>query len=182
MNFITKLSKLINFITKKKYDSILIIVNKLIKYFHIISFKEKYNAKQLKFLILNRLIKYQKISKIIINDKNKLFTFNYWKTFISLLETRLKLFTIYYSKTNDQIEKTNQSFEQYLRYYVNNTQTNWILFLFMTQLTLNARVSNTTKISSFFANFEKDFNLFELKLSNKSAQAVIKKINTLKKV
>ena len=52
----------------------------------------------------------------------------------------------------------------------------------MTQLTLNARVSNTTKISSFFANFEKNFNLFESKLSNKSTQAVIKKINTLKKV
>ena len=52
----------------------------------------------------------------------------------------------------------------------------------MTQLILNARVSNTTKISLFFANFEKKFNLFELKLSNKSTHAIIKKINTLKKI
>ena len=52
----------------------------------------------------------------------------------------------------------------------------------MIQLTLNARVSNTTKILLFFANFEKDFNLFELKLLNKSTQAIIKKINTLKTI
>ena len=51
----------------------------------------------------------------------------------------------------------------------------------MTQLTLNAKLSNTTKISSFFANFEKDFNLFEFELSNKSTQSTIQKIETLKK-
>ena len=39
--------------------------------------QKKYNAKQLKFLILNRFIRYQKILKAIISDKNKFFTFNY---------------------------------------------------------------------------------------------------------
>ena len=77
MNFIIKLSKSVDFIIKKKYDLILIIINKLIKYFYIILFKKQYNAKQLKFLILNRLIRYQEISKVIISDKNKFFTFNY---------------------------------------------------------------------------------------------------------
>ena len=46
----------------------------------------------------------------------------------------------------------------------------------------NVRISNTTKISFFFANFEKDFNLFKLKLLNKSTQTIIKKINTLKTI
>ena len=35
---------------------------------------------------------------------------------------------------------------------------------------------------SFFANFEKNFNLFEFELSNKSTQLIIQKIKTLKKV
>ena len=77
MNFITKLLKLIDFIIKKKYNSILIIINKFIKYFHIILFKKQYNAEQLKFIILNRFIQYYKISKTITSDINKLFTFNY---------------------------------------------------------------------------------------------------------
>ena len=49
-------------------------------------------------------------------------------------------------------------------------------------MTFNTRVSNITKISSFFTNFEKNFNLFESKLSNKLTQTIIEKINTLKTV
>ena len=52
----------------------------------------------------------------------------------------------------------------------------------MTQLAINAKLSNTTKISSFFANFEKDSNLFESELPNKSAQSAIQKIEILKKI
>ena len=52
----------------------------------------------------------------------------------------------------------------------------------MTQLTLNFKQSETTKITSFFANFGKDLNLFELSRENKSAQSVIERVNTLKKI
>ena len=41
MNFITKLSLSINSITKKNYDAILIMIDRLIKYFHIVFFKKK---------------------------------------------------------------------------------------------------------------------------------------------
>ena len=77
MNFIIKLSKSKNSATAMKYDSILIIVNKLIKYSHIISFKKKFTAKQLETIILNRLIRYHEISKNITSDRDKLFTSNY---------------------------------------------------------------------------------------------------------
>ena len=82
MNFIIKLSKSKNSATIIKYDSILMIVNKLIKYSHIIFFKKKFIAEQLETIILNRFIKYHEISKNIISDRNKFFTFNYWKTLI----------------------------------------------------------------------------------------------------
>ncbi len=78
-----------------------------------------------------------------------------------MLETRLKMFIAYHLITNDQIERTNQSLEQYLRHYINNTYSNWILLLSMTQLALNAKVSNITKITLFFVNYNKEFNLFE---------------------
>ncbi len=62
---------------EKKYDSILMIIDKLIKYSHILAFKKTYIAKQLEMIILNRLIQYYEILKSIISDRNKLFTFNY---------------------------------------------------------------------------------------------------------
>ena len=77
MNFITKLSKSKNEITGIIYDNILIIVNKFFKYAHFIVFKETYNAEQLKYIILNKLICYHGIFKRIMSDKNKLFTSNY---------------------------------------------------------------------------------------------------------
>ena len=52
----------------------------------------------------------------------------------------------------------------------------------MTQLTLNSKISNTTKETSFFANFEKKPNLFEKKLQHVSAQSAIKRAKTLKEI
>jgi len=50
------LFKLTNLTTKNRYNLILIIVNKLIKYLYIIIYKEKFNIEQLKYIILNRFI------------------------------------------------------------------------------------------------------------------------------
>ena len=77
MDFIMKLSKSKNETTEVIYDSILIIMNKIFKYAHFIVFKETYNTKQLKYIILNKLIHYHGIFKKITSDKNKLFISNY---------------------------------------------------------------------------------------------------------
>ncbi len=53
------------------------MINKFIKYLHIIACKKKFIAKQLKYIILNRLIQYYDISKKLTSDKDKLFTSNY---------------------------------------------------------------------------------------------------------
>jgi hypothetical protein len=52
----------------------------------------------------------------------------------------------------------------------------------MAQLTLNAKVSNTTKVTSFFANYNKEPNLFEEKRTHLLAQATIERVETLKRV
>ena len=77
MNFIIKLPKSKDSTNEEAYDAILVMIDRLTKYCHIISFKKTYNVKQLKYIVLNRLIRYQKLSKEIINDKDKLFTSNY---------------------------------------------------------------------------------------------------------
>ena len=77
MNFIIKLSKSKNLTNEKTYNAILVMINRLIKYCHIVFFKKTYDVEQLKYIVLNRLIRYQEILKKFINDKDKLFTFNY---------------------------------------------------------------------------------------------------------
>jgi len=52
----------------------------------------------------------------------------------------------------------------------------------MTQLTLNAKVSNITKITLFFVNYNKKLNLFKKERKHLLAQLVIERIATLKKI
>lgn len=47
---------------------------------------------------------------------------------------------------------------------------------------MNVKISDITKVTSFFANFDKESNLFESKNVHKSTQAVIKKVETLKRM
>ena len=68
MDFITKLPKLKNPATGDSYDSILVMVDRLMKYSHIVPFKETYIAEQLEYIVLNRLIKYHEIPKGLTSD------------------------------------------------------------------------------------------------------------------
>ena len=182
MDFITKLPKSKDPATGEDYDSILVMVDRLTKYSHIIPFKEKYNAEQLGFIVLDRLIRYHGIPEGLTSDRDKLFTSNYWKTLIPLLGTKLRMSTAYHPQTDGQTERTNQSLEQYLRHYINSTQNNWVSLLPMAQLALNAKQSDTTKVSPFFANFGKNPNLFGLPRENRSAQSAMERVDTMRKV
>ncbi len=69
--------KLTNLAIEDKYNLILIIINKLIKYLYIIACKKKFIVEQLKYIVLNKLIQYYNILKELISNKDKLFTSNY---------------------------------------------------------------------------------------------------------
>ena len=67
--------------------------------------------------------------------------------------TKVRLSTVYYSQTDGQTERTNQSLETYLQYYVNYSQRNWVQLLPMAQLALNNREATAIERSSFYTNF-----------------------------
>jgi len=52
----------------------------------------------------------------------------------------------------------------------------------MAQLALNAKILDTTKITSFFVNFDKKSNLFNQERQHLVAQLVIERIATFKKI
>ncbi len=52
----------------------------------------------------------------------------------------------------------------------------------MTQLVLNAKISNIIKITLFFANYNKKLNLFKKEHKHLLAQLVIERVATLKKI
>ena len=137
MDFIVKLPLSKDTITDIKYDSILVVVDRLTKYAHFIRWKEKGNAKDLTKVILKKIIPNHGTLQSIISDRDKLFTSKFWNTWTRQLGTKIKLWTAYHSRTDRQTEQTNQTLGQYLRHYNNFKQNNWIDLLPLAQLAYN---------------------------------------------
>ena len=53
MHFITKLPKLKDPLTDQSYDAIMVMVDQLTKYSHIVPFSENYNTEHLGYLVLD---------------------------------------------------------------------------------------------------------------------------------
>lgn len=114
MNFIVKLSSSKNSAWEVKFNSILTIVNWLIKYTIFISFKETVSALVLTYIILQELINNCELLREFITNKDKLFISKFWETLTAELEVKHKLLTAYYLQTDEQSERMNQTVKTYL--------------------------------------------------------------------
>ena len=170
LDFIIKLLKFKEKITKAIYDFILIIVNRLIKYNYFLSYKEESTAKDLIYTFFKTIIANYELSDEIISNKDKLFISKFWKSLIDQLKIHHKLLTIYHFQINEQTKRMNQILKQYLRCYINYKQNDWIQLLLITQLTFNNATTKIISVSSFFANYEFESKI--LKESRKFAEII----------
>ena len=122
LNFIIKLLKFKNKIIEAIYDSILIIIDRLIKYEYFLLYKKATFAKDLIYTFLRTIIVNYKLLDEMISNRNKLFTSKVWKSLMNQLKIHHKLLTAYYLQTNKQTKRMNQTLKQYLRCYINYRQ------------------------------------------------------------
>jgi hypothetical protein len=85
LDFIIKLLSSVKPIIKVIFDSILVVINRLIKYDYFLSYKESLLAKKFIYAFNKHIIGNYEISKKIINDKDKLFTLRFWKSLVDQL-------------------------------------------------------------------------------------------------
>ena len=104
MDCITKLPKSKNPVTGITYNSIIVIVDRFTKYLIVVLFKETHTAEQLGHLLLDRLVRDDRVPIAVITDRDKLFTSNYWKTISAAIEKKPKMSTAYHPQTESQTE------------------------------------------------------------------------------
>jgi len=119
MDFVVKLPLSKDNWTGQEYDSILVINDRLTKYAYMVPYKEASTAENLASVFLRTIVANHGTPDEIISDRDKLFTSKFWTTLIAALGTKRKLSTAFHPQTNGQTERTNQTMEAYLRYYVN---------------------------------------------------------------
>jgi transposase InsO family protein len=110
--------------TKVEYDSILVIMDRLTKYVHILPYIEASNVMDLAYTFLRHIVTDHRTPESIISNRDKLFTSKFWKSLIDQMGIKRKLSTAYHPQTDGQTERANQVIEQYLRCYVNYQQNN----------------------------------------------------------
>jgi transposase InsO family protein len=151
MDFITGLPPSLHPLTKKAYDSILVVVDRYTKYALYIATNKTITASDLAILILRYVITEFGIPKGIVSDRGSVFTSNYWSCLCFYLKIRQRLSTAFHPQTDGQTERQNQTIEQYLRCFVTSLQDEWVGLLPLAQFTYNNSYHTTIQMSPFRA-------------------------------
>ncbi|GKV43664.1 hypothetical protein SLEP1_g50928 [Rubroshorea leprosula] len=110
MDFIVGLPK-----TRRQFDAIWVIVDRLTKSAHFLAIKQKDPLDKLAKLYVQEIVKLHGVPVSIVSDKDPRFTARFWRSFQKAMGTQLKLSTAYHPQTDGQSERTIQVLEDMLR-------------------------------------------------------------------
>ena len=121
---------MIDFITKLLVvagkDTILVVCNRLSKMTHFVATTEGISVEGLAQLFRNNMWKLHRLPESIVSDRGPQFVAEITKELNRMLGIRTKLSIAFYPQTDGQTERINQELEQYLRFFVNHRQKDWL--------------------------------------------------------
>ncbi|KAJ0932532.1 putative nucleotidyltransferase, Ribonuclease H [Helianthus annuus] len=120
MDLVTKLPR-----TKKGYDTIWVIVDRLTKSAHFLPIKEAYSSEKMAEIYMNEIVSRHGVPVSIISDRDTRFTSRYWQRFHESVGTRLHISTAYHPQTDGQSERTIQTLIDMLRACALDFGGNW---------------------------------------------------------
>ena len=161
MDFVTGLPILINW-KGDSYDSILVIVDRLIKMVHYKSRKIIIDAPGLPKVIIDVVIRHYGLPNSIVTDKGSLFTSKFWLLLCYFFGIKQRLFTAFHLQTDRQTKRQKSTMEAYLWAFVNFEQNDWARLLSMAEFAYN----NAKNASTGHTPFELTCN-YHLRISFK---------------
>ena len=136
-----------------KFDSVLVVVDRLSKMAHFIPCSKDVSADQTASLFLKHVVRLHGLPDDIVSDRGPQFVSKFWSRLFELLGTKINLSSAFHPQSDGQTERVNQVLEQYLRCFVNYQQDDWVDLLPLAEFTYNNTVHAATKHTPFFANY-----------------------------
>ena len=130
-----------------RYDTILVVIDRLTKMSHFISCKKNLDTQQFATLFMQHVVRLDRIPRDIVTNRGSLFTSRLWKQITEKSGIERRLSTAFHPQTDGQTQRTNAILEQYLRAYVNYQQDNWNELLPQAEFAYNNRYQETIKIT-----------------------------------
>ena len=110
MDFIKGLSK-----NSRKQDSIMIVIDKLIKEAPFIPIKSTYKDVNIVYIFMKENFRLHGLPKVIISDKDANFAGNLLKYLFQWLGTQLNFSNVYHPQMDGHTKRVNQVLEYMLR-------------------------------------------------------------------
>ena len=154
---------MVDFITKLPVvagkDAILVVCDRLSKMTHFMTTTEEMSAKGLARLFRDNVWKLHELPESVVLDRGPQFAVELTKELNRMLGIETRLSTAFYPQTDGQTEHMNQELEQYLRFFVDHRQKDWLEWLTLAEFAVNNKVHTTTKVSPFMANYGRELRM-----------------------
>lgn len=134
------------------YTAILVIVDRFTKQSVFIPTTDKITSDEVAQLFLLHVFSKHGIPSHVTSDRGTEFHSHFMRSLGTILNMKLHFTSGYHPEANGQVERTNQTLEQYLRLYCNYQQSNWSELLPLAEFAYNNATHSSTGVSPFFAN------------------------------
>ena len=114
MDFITGLSK------SEGKSVIMVVVDRLTKYAHFCALSHPFKASLVSTAFMETIQKLHGNPKIILSDRDPIFTGNFWTDLFSCLGTQLAHSSSYHPQSDGKTNIVNKFLERYLHCFVSN--------------------------------------------------------------
>ena len=111
--------------TLRKFDSILVMVDRFSKMAHFLPCSKTSNASKVAKIFFNEIVKLYGLPKTIVSDRDVKFMSYFWKALWYMMGTKLKFSTTYHPQIDGQTEVVNRSLGNILRCLIGENGKTW---------------------------------------------------------
>uniref|UniRef100_A0A453NRI9 Reverse transcriptase n=1 Tax=Aegilops tauschii subsp. strangulata TaxID=200361 RepID=A0A453NRI9_AEGTS len=132
-------------------EVIMVVVDRFTKYAHFIPLAHPYSVLTVAQAFVDQIIRLHGPPKLIISDRDRIFTSKLWRDIFQALKVELRYSTAYHPQTDGQTERVNQCLETYLRCMTTNEPKKWMSWVPLAEYWYNSTYHTALKMSPFQA-------------------------------
>ena len=140
-------------------DAILVVYDRLSKIAYFVATIEATSAEELVRLFRDNIWKLHGLPESVVSDRGPQFVAELMKELNKILGIETRLSMAFHPQTDGQMERMNQELEQYLRFFVDHQQKDWLEHLAEAEFAVNNKVHTATKVSPFMANYDREMRI-----------------------
>jgi hypothetical protein len=129
----------------------MVIIDRLTKYAHFCALSHPFKASTVAIAFMETVQKLHGSPKIIVSDRDPIFTGHFWTELFSCLGTQLAHSSSCHPQSDGQTEIVNKCLEGYLRCFVSDKQTQWFKWLPLAEWWYKTSFHTVTKMTPFMA-------------------------------